>query len=136
MLARWGTFAVGLWLMLAPLVLGYGSVVPILHDVALGLLVCIATLGALEWPPFRFALLAPAAWLLRPGRGGGDRNAALAELLAGVLVAALALVPSARFVPRARVEEPAASAPRGHRAVAAGDAAPPAEPADRAGARV
>ncbi|HYG68416.1 MAG TPA: hypothetical protein VD838_12170 [Anaeromyxobacteraceae bacterium] len=98
MAARWASFGVGLWLILAPLALGYGSVGPILHGVALGLLVCIATLAAFEWPWARFALLLPAAWLLRPGRGSGDAEAALAELVSGAALFLLTLVPSARVV--------------------------------------
>jgi hypothetical protein len=102
MIARWSSFVVGLWLLLAPLLLGYGSVGPILHGVAMGLLVCIATLAALEWPSSRFALLLPAAWLLRPGRGGGDPEAALAELAAGAALLLLTLVPNGRLVPAPR----------------------------------
>jgi hypothetical protein len=85
--------------MLAPLVLGYGSVATILHDVAMGVLVCIATLAALEWPPARFVLAAPAIWLLLAGRGSPDRSAAIAELAAGVVLLVLAAIPSARFAP-------------------------------------
>lgn len=99
MYARWASFAVGLWLMLAPLVLGYGSVGPILHDVAMGLLVCIATLAALEWPRARFALAGPALWLVVSSRGATDGAAAAAELSAGGLLVLLVLVPSARLVP-------------------------------------
>ncbi len=102
MYARWTTFALGLWLMLAPLVLGYGAVAPILHDVAVGLLVCILTLAALEWPAARFALGAPAIWLVVASRLAGDRAAAATELTTGGLLLVLALVPSARLVPRLR----------------------------------
>jgi hypothetical protein len=103
MYARWASFAVGIGLMLAPVVLGYGSVARILHDVAMGVLVCIATLAALEWPLARFVLAAPAAWLLLAARGGApDRAAGAAELFAGVLLLALAAVPSARFAPSIR----------------------------------
>jgi hypothetical protein len=100
MYARWASFGLGLWLMLAPLLLGYGAVAPILHDVALGLLVCILTLAALEWPAARFVLAAPALWLVVASRSAGDDAAAAAEVVTGVLLAALALVPSARLVPR------------------------------------
>jgi len=102
MYARWTSFAIGLGLMLAPLVLGYGSVARILHDVAMGVLVCIATLAALEWPLARYVLAAPAAWLLLAGRGARDPAAAVAELAAGVLLLVLAAVPSARFAPPLR----------------------------------
>lgn len=97
--ARWGSFAIGLGLMLAPLVLGYGSAGAILHDVAAGLLVCVATLAALEWPRMRFAMAAPAVWLLAAGRASTDTAAAAAELGAGSLLLALALVPSPRRAP-------------------------------------
>ena len=100
MYARWASFGLGVWLMLAPLVLGYRAVAPILHDVAMGLLVCIHTLAALEWPAARFALGAPALWHVVAGRASADRAAAAAELSAGVLLLVLALVPSARLVPR------------------------------------
>jgi hypothetical protein len=100
MYARWGSFAVGLGLILAPAVLGYGSIGPILHDVSMGLLVCIATLAALEWPHARFALAAPALWLVWTGSTTADRAAAYAEIAAGALLVALALVPSARLLPR------------------------------------
>lgn len=98
--ARWLSFAVGLGLMLAPLVLGYRSAGAIVHDVALGLLVAVGALAALEWPRARFLLAAPALWLIRVGRGSTDDAAAAAEIAAGALVLVLALVPSGRRVPR------------------------------------
>jgi alpha-beta hydrolase superfamily lysophospholipase len=99
MYARWASFAIGLGLLLAPLALGYGSAARILHDVAMGALVCIATLAALEWPLARFVLAAPAVWLLLAGRSSADPSAAVVELAAGVLLLVLAAIPSARFAP-------------------------------------
>jgi hypothetical protein len=107
--ARWGSFAIGLGLMLAPLALGYERPGAVLHDVAMGLLVCVAALAALEWPRARFAMAAPAVWLVAAGRGAEGAVAA-AELTAGGLLLALALVPSGRRVPR--VPARAAGAPR------------------------
>jgi hypothetical protein len=98
--ARWSSFGVGLGLMLAPLVLGYASAGAILHDVAVGLLVAIGALAALEWPRVRFLLAAPALWLVHVGRGAADVRAAAAEIGAGALLLGLALVPSGRRVPR------------------------------------
>ncbi len=98
--ARWGSFAIGVALLLAPLVLGYGSAGAILHDVTMGLLVAIGALAALEWPRARFVMAAPAAWLVQTGRGAQDARAAAAELAAGALLLVLALVPSGRRVPR------------------------------------
>ena len=97
--ARWASFGVGLWLLLAPLVLGYPSVAAVLHDVALGMLVCVGTLAALEWPLARFALVVPAVWL---GVAGGvlDWGSTIVttnEIASGVAVLLLALVPSSRI---------------------------------------
>lgn len=100
MLARWGTFAVGLGLVAAPLVVGYGAPGPILHHVALGLLVCVTTLVALEWPPARFLALGPAIWMAWSARSGQEPRAAAVELVAAVALAALALVPAPRLAPR------------------------------------
>lgn len=100
MAARWASFGIGLWLMLAPLVLGYRSVAPILHGVAVGLLVCILTLAALEWPSARFSLAAPAVWLAATAHLSPDPAAGPVELASGLLLLALALVPSARLAPR------------------------------------
>ncbi|MGC4000571.1 MAG: hypothetical protein QM767_25245 [Anaeromyxobacter sp.] len=100
MYARWGSFAVGLGLMAAPALLGYSAIGPILHDVALGLLVCIGTLAALEWPAARFALTLPAAWLAWTGHAAPEPAASGAEFAAGLLLLGLALVPSARHAPR------------------------------------
>lgn len=96
MRARWCSFGIGLGLVFAPLVLGYGSAGAILHDVAVGLLVCVAALAALEWPRVRFVTAAPAVWLLAGAHGADDGAAALAEGAAGLLLAALTLVPSGR----------------------------------------
>jgi len=98
--ARWGSFAIGMGLIVAPLLLGYRSPGLVLHDVAMGLLVCVAALAAFEWPRARFAMAIPALWLVAAGRGSGDAAAATAELGAGGLLLALALVPSARRAPR------------------------------------
>jgi hypothetical protein len=95
MYARWASFGVGLALLLAPLALGYASVVPILHDVAIGSLVCIATLAAIEWPRARFASLAPGLWLVAVG-ASWEGPAATVELVAGVLLVVLAAIPHAR----------------------------------------
>ncbi len=102
MYARWSSFAVGLGLMLAPLAVGYRSAGAILHDVALGLLVCVATLWALDFPPARFALALPAAWLAYAGHGRDDPGAAAVAIVAGALLLVLSAIPSAPRLARAR----------------------------------
>jgi hypothetical protein len=96
MLARWTSFAVGLGLLLAPLLLGYGAAAPILHDVAMGVLVCVATLAAIERPLARLVLAAPAVWLLVAGRGSADATVAVVDVAAGAILLVLAAVPGAR----------------------------------------
>jgi hypothetical protein len=99
MYARWGTFVVGMGLVLAPLLLGYQEVGSILHDVTMGVLACVLTLAALELPALRFLNLLPAAWLAWTGHAG-EGIAAQAELVGGVLLVVAALVPRARIAPR------------------------------------
>lgn len=98
MLARWGSFSVGLGLVLAPLALGYGHVAPILHDVAAGALVCVAALAALEWPVAQLAVAACGAWLVLSGRAAPDRTVTAAELAAGALLLALSAGRVAAFL--------------------------------------
>jgi hypothetical protein len=96
MYARWSSFAIGMGLVLAPLVFGYREIGPVLHDVAVGLLVCILTLAALETPALRFLVALPAVWLVWTGRLSSDPGAGLAEIAAGALLVVAALVPRAR----------------------------------------
>jgi hypothetical protein len=98
MRARWGSFLVGLWLIMAPLALGYPSAASVLHEVALGLLVCIGALAVMEWPIARVGLALPALWLLAAGDAvdWGSHVVAVNELACGVATLALALVPSAK----------------------------------------
>ena len=98
MRARWASFAIGFWLIVAPLVLGHREVAAVLHDVALGLLVCVGALAAMEWPHARFAVAAPGAWLIIAGRtlGWGSAVTAANELAAGAAIILLALVPQGR----------------------------------------
>jgi hypothetical protein len=102
MVARWSSFAAGLWLMFAPLALGHGTAAAVLHDVALGLLVCVTTLAALEWPAARYALLGPAAWLVTAPRAMSWNQPIVEanQLALGIAVAVLAVVPSGRLLRR------------------------------------
>lgn len=98
MRARWLTFGLGLWLILAPLVLGYDEVTAVLHEVALGLLVCVGALAAMEWPVVRYAVAAPALWLLAAADAieWSSRIVTANELASGLVVLALVLVPSGK----------------------------------------
>ena len=102
MVARWSSFSAGLWLLIAPLVLGYASPAAVLHDVALGVAVCVASLAALEWPSARYALLAPAAWLITAPSALGWEQSTVGtnELALGIAVAVLAVVPGGRLLRR------------------------------------
>jgi len=96
MFGRWGSFAIGMGLVLAPLVVGYREIGPILHDVAIGLVVCILALAALETPALRFLNALPAAWLVWTGRLGAGASAGVVEIVGGALLVVSALVPRAR----------------------------------------
>lgn len=95
MSARWGSFGLGMGLILAPVVVVYASAGVILRDVALGVVVCVVTLTAREWPAARLAQAATAGLLVWTGRSSGDPAAAVVELAAGTALAVLALLPSA-----------------------------------------
>ena len=98
MRARWASFAVGLWLVLAPVALGYGEVGTVLHDVTFGLLVSVGALASLEWPAVRFALAAPAGWLVVSRSTLALEPAVAANHLAcGLALLALTLVPSGKL---------------------------------------
>lgn len=88
--------------MFAPLVLGHATAAAVLHDVALGLLVSVASLAALEWPAARYSLLAPATWLLTAPRAMSWQQPAVEvnQVALGVAVAILAVVPSGRLLRR------------------------------------
>jgi hypothetical protein len=98
MRARWVSFALGLWLILAPLVLGYPTITAVLHEIALGLLVCVATLAALEWPVARFAVAFPAVWLVVAGQFVvfGSAVVTANQVVSGAAAFVLALVPGTR----------------------------------------
>ncbi len=100
MYARWSSFAVGMGLVLAPLLLGYHEVGSILHDVTMGVLACVLTLAALDLPALRFLNLLPAAWLVWTGHVAADPAAAQAEMALGVLLLVASLVPRARLASR------------------------------------
>lgn len=102
MSARWGSFGLGMGLILAPVVLAYAAAGTVLRDVALGVVVCVVALTAREWPAARLAQAATAGWLVWIGRSSGDPAAAVVELAAGTALAVLALLPSVLPVLRAQ----------------------------------
>ncbi len=99
MVARWISLAVGLWLVLCPLLLGYRSAAPILHDVIAGVLVSVAALAAIERPTLRFTVALPALWLLLAPRlmSWGSRTVTSVEIGSGAALLVLALVPGAKL---------------------------------------
>jgi hypothetical protein len=103
MVARWTCFAAGLWLVLAPLLLGHPTPGLVLHDVALGNLICALALISFRWAPGRRAIALPAAWLLAaPGAmGWGSALAGASQRAAGAILLLAALAPPPRRASRA-----------------------------------
>ncbi len=100
MRARWASFAVGMWLLHAPLVLGHASIVAVLHDVALGLLLCVVALASMEWPLARFGLVLPAVALLSGELLGFTHGLAGAnDAAVGAATLGLSLVPGGKLAP-------------------------------------
>jgi hypothetical protein len=100
---RWISFGLGMWLILAPLTLGYDQVAAILHDVALGLIACVVALAAIERPAIRFLVAAPGIWLLcaQPLLRFG-RTASRMEIAVGILLVLVAPLPVGRMAQEQR----------------------------------
>ena len=107
MVARWACFAAGLWLVLAPLLLGHPSVGAVLHDVGLGMLACSLGLASFRRPTLRRAAALPAAWLLAAPDALAWESALVGwdQRVAGAVLLLAALFPSPR-----RASSPAARA--------------------------
>jgi hypothetical protein len=97
MWARLINIVLGVWLMLAPWVLRYDLAVARTNDIWVGILVALAALVALAWPPARWANTALGAWLIIApfalGYAAWDA-AALNSVIVGALVLAVSLIPS------------------------------------------
>src|SRR5687767_2465623 len=96
MFPMWATLCVGIWLLMAPLILGYQALTPILHDALAGLVVCLAALAASQWPRARLALAIPGLWLVVAPRvlGHGQADATATEVASGLAVTVLMLLPT------------------------------------------
>jgi hypothetical protein len=106
MVARWTCFAAGIWLMLAPLVLGHPTVGLVLHDVCLGTLISALALASFRWPLARRAAILPAAWLLAAPSvvAWGSALANRSQRIAGLVLLLAGLAPSPRPVRRPAAE--------------------------------
>lgn len=100
---RWVSFGLGMWLILAPLFFGYDQVAAILHDVALGLIVCVVALAAIERPVIRFLVAAPGIWLLCAQQLlQFGRAASRTEIAVGILLMIIAPLPAGRMAQQQR----------------------------------
>jgi hypothetical protein len=106
MASRWGTFAIGLGLLLAPLAVGYATAGAILRDVSAGTLVCVAAVASLQWPRARVVHVLAALWLADSARRGSETRTAAVELSAAVLLLGLALLPRRRRLPPGELAAP------------------------------
>lgn len=102
MWARLINIALGVWLMLAPWVLGYDFAIARTNDIWVGILVALAALVALAWQPARWANTALGAWLIIApfalGYAAWDA-AAINDVVVGAVVLAVSLVPTLQAMP-------------------------------------
>jgi hypothetical protein len=105
MFARWLTVVVGLWLVLAPLVLGHVDLQARSTEVWVGLAVAITAVVAMAVRGFRFITTGLGAWLaMAPFVLAYRSGTAIAhDVLVGLLLIALSLVPTRVGVRRRRV---------------------------------
>lgn len=107
MVGRWGNVIAGLWLAIAPWVLGYTEPVARTNDLWIGLAVVVVALVSGRVPGFRFVNSGLGGWLvaapfflsymtMRPLKN---------DVIVGFIVLALSLVPSIRWSDIRRHEE-------------------------------
>jgi hypothetical protein len=99
MWTHWLNLFLGVWLFIAPMVLGYADIAARINDAAVGLLVAIVAMLASSVPALRFIHVALGGWLLLAPLllGYGDSALPTAnDITLGALLICLALVPAQR----------------------------------------
>ncbi|HSP81575.1 MAG TPA: SPW repeat protein [Myxococcaceae bacterium] len=97
MWARWSNVVLSAWLIVAPFILGYDVPAARVNSVTLGMGIFLVALIAEVIPPVRFLNTAMGVWLILAPflLGYGDELApTLNDIIVGILVAALSLVPA------------------------------------------
>ncbi|MRG96981.1 SPW repeat domain-containing protein [Polyangium spumosum] len=93
---RWMNVALGIWLLIAPGVLGYVDARAVNNDRLLGILVAASAIVALWAPKARFVNVVLGAWLIIApfvlGYFGG--RAVANDIVVGIAVAVFAFIPS------------------------------------------
>lgn len=97
--ARWISLVLGLWLVVAPLVLGYDDVAARRVDTFTGVAIAAFGLAAMGWSPLRFANALAGLWLVVApfllGYGTSFGAATINAVVVGALVVGAALGTSA-----------------------------------------
>jgi len=99
MRARWPNLLLSLWLVVAPLILGFDSPQARANTVTVGLCLFLFVLVADSIPAFRFVDTALGLWLLASPfvLGYSDERVPTANnIIVGLLVAVLSLMPARR----------------------------------------
>jgi len=99
MWSRWLNLVLGIWLILAPPVLGYRAPAAHVNDVAVGIAVAVVALASIVLPFLRYIQTVLGAWLvLAPWllAYSGEARATLNDLVVGLLVLSLSLLPARR----------------------------------------
>ncbi|MDC0740989.1 SPW repeat domain-containing protein [Polyangium mundeleinium] len=93
---RWINVALGIWLLIAPALLGYVDAYAVNNDRLLGILIAASAIVALWAPKARFVNVVLGAWLIIAPfvLGYFGRNAVANDIVVGIAVAVFAFIPS------------------------------------------
>ncbi len=99
MIGRWASIVAGVWLVLAPWLLGYVDVTARTNDIWIGLAMIAVSLTAIRVPGFRFVNSGLAAWLVMAPfvLSYNTVQPMVNDIVVGLAVLAFSMVPQVRF---------------------------------------
>ncbi|MGA9522654.1 MAG: SPW repeat protein [Myxococcaceae bacterium] len=99
MIGRWASIVAGVWLVLAPWLLGYTDLSARTNDVWMGLAMIAVAITAIRVPGFRFVNSGLGAWLVMAPwvLSYNTPQPVVNDVIVGLAVLAFSMVPQVRF---------------------------------------